>query len=161
MMVFTDHGATWSVMKMSEPAQISIRSFNYPKDLAEVFDLWYHAGPGIQLRRSDQPGEIKKKLQRDPDLFLVAELGGAIVGTVLGGFDGRRGMMYHLAVRADQRKRGIGAALVAELEERLRALGCLRCYLLVRQDNLAAIEFYEGRGWNQMDRLYAYGKDLA
>ena len=38
-----------------------------------MLDLWSTAGPGIQLGRSDEPEEIRKKLARDPDLFLVAE----------------------------------------------------------------------------------------
>ncbi len=42
--------------------------------------------------------EIKKKLQRDPDLFLQ-EIDNEIVGTIIGGYDGRRGMIYHLAVK--------------------------------------------------------------
>ncbi len=136
-----------------------IRVFEYPQDFAAVRELWEHAGPGIQLRRSNSPEEILKKVQRDPDLFLVAELDGKIVGTVLGGFDGRRGMMYHLAVAEAFRQCGIGAALMADLESRLRCKGCIRYYLLVTPDNEQAIRFYEQRGWRRMD-LYAYGKDL-
>jgi ribosomal protein S18 acetylase RimI-like enzyme len=98
-------------------------------------------------------------LERDADLFMVAEADGKIVGSVLGGFDGRRGMMYHLAVAREYRQQGIGALLVDELERRLRAKGCIRYYLLVTKDNLEAIRFYEQRGWMRMD-LYAYGKDL-
>jgi ribosomal protein S18 acetylase RimI-like enzyme len=73
----------------------TIREFRYPEDYPAVIDLWQNAGPGIHLRRSDQPEDIERKLERDPDLFLVAEVGGQIVGAVLGGFDGRRGFMYH------------------------------------------------------------------
>jgi N-acetylglutamate synthase len=78
---------------------------------------------------------------------------------VLGGFDGRRGMVYHLAVSTTFQGKGIGAALMEELERRLRLKGCIRSYLLVTRDNDQAIRFYEGRGWERMD-LYAYGKDL-
>ncbi|MBU4225890.1 MAG: GNAT family N-acetyltransferase, partial [Chloroflexi bacterium] len=69
--------------------------------------MWSLAGPGIHLRRSDEPDEIQKKLQRDPDLFLVAEYNGMVVGAVLGGFDGRRGLVYHLAVAENHRNRGV------------------------------------------------------
>ena len=62
-----------------------IRLYRHPEDYAAVVHLWGHAGPGIHVRRSDQPEEIAKKLQRDPDLFLVAQDGSQIVGTVLGG----------------------------------------------------------------------------
>jgi ribosomal protein S18 acetylase RimI-like enzyme len=139
---------------------VTIRAFVYPDDFPAVYALWENAGPGIHLRRSDQPREIEKKLRRDPDLFLVAEVDGWIVGSVLGGFDGRRGMMYHLAVDPSHRQNGIGALLMDEMERRLRDRGCIRYYLLVTQDNEAAIRFYEGRGWKRME-LFAYGKDLA
>jgi ribosomal protein S18 acetylase RimI-like enzyme len=146
-------------MSATDSRQPVIREFKYPQDYPQVIELWKNAGPGVHIRRSDMPDEIVKKLQRDADLFLVAELGGKIVGTVLGGFDGRRGMMYHLAVVQGYRRRGIGEALVEELECRLRAKGCIRYYLLVTRDNHEAIRFYEGRGWVRMD-LYTYGKDL-
>lgn len=138
---------------------LHIRQFSFAQDYQAVLDLWESAGPGIHVRRSDKPKEIRKKLQRDPDLFLVAEIDGRIIGSVLGGFDGRRGMMYHLAVAHEQRRMGIGEALMDELEQRLRAKGCIRYYLLVTRDNQEAMCFYEARGWQRMD-LYAYGKDL-
>ena len=58
---------------------ITIRQFNHPNDYPTVHELWEKAGTGIRLRRSDQPEEIAKKLERDPDLFLVSA-----------GFDGHR-----------------------------------------------------------------------
>ena len=136
-----------------------IRTFRFSDDYSAVYDLWNNAGPGIHVRRSDQPDEILKKLKRDPDLFLVAEIDGHVVGSVFGGYDGRRGMMYHLAVAGEHRRQGIGDALVEELERRLREKGCIRYYLLVTMDNLEAIRFYESHGWERMD-LYIYGRDL-
>jgi len=138
---------------------VAIREFNFPADYAEVFQIWSDAGPGLRIGRSDSLDEIAKKIQRDPDLFLVAELDGKIIGAVLGGFDGRRGMVYHLAVAEDYRDQGIGASLMKTLEDRLRAKGCLKAYLLVLKDN-AAMRFYEEHGWKHMD-LYIYGKELV
>ena len=143
-----------------ERDNLSIRTFRYPDDYEHVYAIWQSAGPGIHVRRSDEPEEIQKKLQRDPDLFLVAELDGRIVGTVLGGYDGRRGMVYHLAVQAEHRLKGLGDKLMDELELRLMEKGCIRYYLLVTYDNLEAVRFYEKQGWARMD-LYTFGKDLV
>lgn len=145
---------------MSDP-ELVIRQFIFPKDYLAVYMLWAQAGSGIHLRKSDEPEEIEKKLTRDPDLFLLAELGGNIIGSVLGGFDGRRGMMYHLAVAQEHRRQGVGEKLVNALEQRLREKGCIRYYLLVTRDNDLAIRFYEQRGWKPMDDLFAYAKDLV
>jgi ribosomal protein S18 acetylase RimI-like enzyme len=153
---------SWEVM-MSEPSLpegITLRQFQFPADYAKVIELWQNAGAGIHVRRSDERDEIAKKIQRDPELFLVAELEGKVIGSVLGGFDGRRGMVYHLAVDVSYRNNGLGEALMNELEKRMAQKGCLRTYLLVTRDNAEAIQFYEARGWESMD-LFIYAKDLV
>ena len=134
-----------------------LRNFDINGDMQAVLDLWNNAGEGIGLSPSDRPEELRKKLRRDPDLFLVAEEDDKIVGAVLGGFDGRRGMVYHLAVSQHQRRKGTGSLLMAELESRLRAKGCLKYYLLVKPDNQEAHDFYGELGWEQMD-LHVMGK---
>jgi ribosomal protein S18 acetylase RimI-like enzyme len=58
------------------------------------------------------------------------------------------------------RKRGVGEALMAEVEQRLRLKGCIRCYLMVTADNENAIRFYEKRGWARMHPIETFGKDL-
>ncbi len=116
-------------------------------DYDDVYSLWENSGPGIGVGRSDTREEIAKKLQRDPDLFLVAEDAvilseSKIIGTVIGGYDGRRGFIYHLAVERAYRGNGVGKMLMAEVEKRLAAKGCLKSYLLVTRENTDVIEFY-------------------
>lgn len=137
-----------------------VRQLDFPRELPAVLALWATAGPGVHLGRSDTPAELSKKLERDPNLFLVAEAEGQLVGAVLGGFDGRRGLVYHLAVAPAQRGQGIGTALMHELEARLRARGCLRCYLLVTPDNPDVVDFYRRLGWDVMP-VQILGKNLA
>lgn len=141
----------------AEP-RFQVRTFAYPDDYPEVIELWETAGPGVHVSRSDAPGELEKKLARDPELFLVAEQNGKIIGSVLGGFDGRRGIIYHLAVQQEHRQNGVGSVLMEVIEDRLRALGCIRSYLLVTPDN-PANTFYQRRGWEKMD-ITIYGKHL-
>ena len=93
-------------------------------DYPLVRDLWQIAG--LVLRPGDELEDIKLKLQRDPDLFLVAELEGEIVGSLMGGWDGRRGWIYHLAVKPEHQRKGIGVGLVHEVEKRLVAKGAKR-----------------------------------
>jgi ribosomal protein S18 acetylase RimI-like enzyme len=140
---------------------VKIREFRFSDDYPQVQDLWASMDKGVRLGRSDTPEEIQKKLIRDPDLFLVAEEDGRIIGTVIGGYDGRRGLLYHLAVAASFRGRGIGSLLMDEIESRLRAKGCIRCYLMVLVDNDEAIRYYENHGWENMDHVLTYAKNLA
>lgn len=123
--------------------------------------LWESMEKGVHVGRSDSPAEIEKKASRDPDLFLLAEADGEIVGSVIGGFDGRRGMLYHLAVKREFRSRGIASRLMDEIEDRLRAKGCLKCYLLVMQGNDQAAQYYEKRGWSEMQTVRMFGKELS
>jgi ribosomal protein S18 acetylase RimI-like enzyme len=141
---------------------VHIREFSFPDDFAQVQNLWASMEKGVSLGRSDTSEEIEKKLAHDPDLFLVAEENGQIIGTVLGGFDGRRGLLYHLAVAASFRAQGIGSRLMDEIEARLRAKGCLRCYLMVLADNEEAMRYYENHGWESMaGHVIPYGKNLT
>ena len=77
------------------------------EDHAVVHVLWQRSG--LWMRPSDGPRETLLKLVRDPGLFLVArDAEAGIVGTVMGGWDGRRAYVYHLAVLPEHVRRGIG-----------------------------------------------------
>jgi len=140
---------------------IQIREFHFPADYEQVYKLWGSIARGVRVGHSDTLAEIEKKLARDPDLFLVAESDGNIIGSVIGGYDGRRGLIYHLAVAESLRGKGIGSCLMDEVESRLRARGCLKCYLLVTDDNPEAEEYYKHRGWQHMEYIHLFGKELG
>ena len=140
--------------------QITIREFCFPDDYNAALQLWASMEKGVHVGRSDTSEEIQKKLKRDPDLFLVAELDGQIVGTVIGGYDGRRGLIYHLAVSRELRWQRIGSGLMHEVEKRLQGKGCLKCYLLTTADNIEAGKFYESLGWFEMSDNHLFGKEF-
>lgn len=129
-------------------------------DYDQVLALWEHAGQGVEIRPSDRPEGLALKLSRDPDLFLVAEAEGVVVGVVIGAWDGRRGWIHHLAVDASLRRQGVASALVAAVEEGLRARGCLKVNLLVRQANSEAIALYRALGYADMHGICAMGKEF-
>lgn len=139
---------------------VRIREFSFPNDYARMLKLWQSIETGMNVGRSDTPEEIQKKLERDPDLFLVAEKNNEIIATVIGAFDGRRGMIYHLATHEKFRGQGIGAMLLAEVEKRLQAKGCLKCYLHVLEDNAEAIQFYANRGWHHVHDDLVFAKEF-
>ncbi len=145
---------------MTDPA-ILIREFRYPDDYEQAARLWQSMDKGVHFSRSDVPAEIEKKIKRDPDLFLVAENDGQLIGAVIGGFDGRRGMVYHLAVDESHRRRGIADQLMIELEKRLVAKGCIRSYLLVQAENAEARALYEKHNWVLLADDVVYSKDIA
>ena len=126
---------------------LRLREFDLDRDYDAVVALW-EAAPGVHVGNSDTREALALKLTRDPDLFLVATISDRVVGAVLGGFDGRRGMVYHLAVDSAHHRQKIATALMDELERRLLAKGCPKAYLLVIPDNGNALAFYQQRGWS-------------
>ena len=74
------------------------------------------------------------------------------MATVLAGFDGFRGWVYHLAVATELRRRGFGRQMMAAAEHELRELGCPKINLQVRSSNEAVIEFYERLGYRIEER---------
>jgi ribosomal protein S18 acetylase RimI-like enzyme len=103
---------------------------------------------------------IDRKLTVQPELFLVANLEGHVVGTVLGGFDGVRGWIHHLAVAAPHRRKGIAKLLMHAAEDGLKKLGCPKVNLQVRATNLAVVEFYRSLGYTVEERA-SLGKRLV
>jgi ribosomal protein S18 acetylase RimI-like enzyme len=106
-----------------------------PHDVEAVLDFWVLHAEGTDRR--DSAAVVLELLDRDPSALLiaVAEQDGAIVGTVIAGWDGWRAHLYRLAVREDLRGRGIARSLVSAAEQRLVALGARRIDAMVLDDN--------------------------
>lgn len=135
---------------------VRIRPFEVADEDA-VVALWEEAG--LTRPWNDPRADIRRKLTVQPELFLVAEEGDAVVGSVMAGYDGHRGWLYYLASASSHRGQGIGRALVAEAERLLRALGCPKVQLMVRPDNTEARGFYGALGYAPFD-TWATGRRL-
>jgi ribosomal protein S18 acetylase RimI-like enzyme len=116
-----------------------------PDDVDAVLALWDRAaGP------TSQPGthaSMAVLLRRDPGAVIVADHDGAIVGTLIVGWDGWRCHLYRLAVDADHRRRHIAAQLVERARERARELGARRLDAMVDGHNDLGVAFWSGIGF--------------
>lgn len=119
---------------------MEIRVFRQ-SDYEDVLTLWERCS--LNEFSGDPELDIERKLQCGADLFLVAEVAGEVVGTIMGGYDGIRGTAVYLAVHPEYRARGIANALVSRLEKKLIARGCGRIELLVSEESDAAICMFE------------------
>lgn len=90
------------------------------QDEPDVIALWMQVLPN-DAPHNDPALSIRQKLSVDRELFLVAEVAGRVVGTAMGGYDGHRGWIYSVAVAPEHRHRGIGSALVRQVEAALVA----------------------------------------
>lgn len=91
---------------------------------------------------------IDMKLAVNDRLFFVALSEGAVIGTVLAGYDGHRGWLYSVSVDPAHRRKGIGEALVGHAERALKQLGCLKINLQVVSTNAEIVPFYESLGYS-------------
>jgi len=129
------------------------------KDYDEVVSVWKESG----LRKSpgDSRDEIRIKIRRDPELFLVAEDNdGKIIGTLLGGWDGRRGWIHHLGVIPSHQRSGVATKLVKEVERRMKRKGVVKVNALVYESNDRSLKFFEKMGYELDRTLLKHGKEL-
>lgn len=136
---------------MSPAESLQIRPYR-EADETDVIALWSQAFPDTRIW--NQPIEyIRRKLAVQRELFLVGARDERVIATVLAGYDGVRGWIYHLAVLPAQRRHGIGRAMMAAAEQRLRALGCPKINLQVVAANAEVVRFYERIGYAAEDRI--------
>jgi len=136
---------------------VRIREFAM-SDYNEVRGLWKKSG--LEIRPGDDAEGIRAKLEKDPDLFLVAEEGGKIVGSVMGAWDGRRGWLYHLGVLPGHRRRGIATKLVREVEKRMRRKGVVKVNALIYETNRPSLAFFLIMGYTADRSTVFHGKKL-
>ena len=120
---------------------MEIRVFRQ-EDFEEVITLWERCD--LLRPWNDPEMDIERKVNHDVSLFLVAEVNGEVVGTVMGGYDGHRGSAYYLGVHPEYR---------AAFAEKLIARGCPKIQIMVREDNDVVLGMYERLGYVHADVL--------
>ncbi|KES21617.1 MULTISPECIES: GNAT family N-acetyltransferase [unclassified Pseudomonas] len=125
-------------------------------DHPRLIALWERT-PGIQLRRDDEFEPFAAYLSRNPDLSLVLEAEGTLIGSLLVGHDGRRGYLQHLVVDAPYRGRGLARRMLDEAQARLARLGIGKSHVFVLRDAPEALAFWECQaGWGRRDDILVY-----
>ena len=137
---------------------VNIRQFKM-SDTEEVIKLWKKSFP-TDPPWNDPQSIIEHKFNYQSELFLVGELDNKVIATVLGGYDGFRGWVYHLAVIDDNRRSGIGKKMMHTIEQKLRKLGCVKMNIQVRSSNQDVILFYNEIGFEIEDHV-SLGKLLV
>ena len=136
---------------LAKELRIHIRPFA-ESDQTEVIALWKDVF-AYSAPHNDPLTAIRQKLKVGRNLFGVAVLGGQVVGTILGGYDGHRGWIYSLAVHPQHRRRGIASALVKWAEAGLIDRGCMKVNLQLMASNIATTAFYENLGYKVEERI--------
>ena len=117
----------------------------------DIIDLWKRSG--IEVSSSDTRDEITKMLKRNSNLFLIGKEDGKVIAVVMGGFDGRRGYVHHLAIDPDYQKKNYGKMMMDELIEKFRKKKVHKVHLFIEKHNKEVIDFYRKLGWEVRDDL--------
>ena len=120
-----------------------------PEFLNDVVDLWKKCD--LLASQNDPVEDIQKKVEFQPELFLIGLVEGKVIGSIMVGYEGHRGWINYLAIAPEYQRRGFGGQLVQKGIEELKKIGCLKVNLQVRNDNTAAIDFYNHLGFKEDD----------
>ena len=126
-------------------------------DQQAVIDLWVDCG--LVVPWNDPLKDIERKLKVDPDLFLVGELNGEIVASVMGGYEGHRGWINYLAVSPRHQRKGYGRLIMEAIELAIAQKGCPKINLQIRAVNTDIASFYQSIGYD-IDNVIGLGKRL-
>lgn len=135
--------------------EVVIRSMTI-EDYPAVKALWQSIR-GFGIRSIDDSREgIRRFLSRNPGISVVAEQDGEIIGAILCGHDGRRGCLYHVCVREEHRRQGIGKAMVVFCMEALKKEQINKVSLIAFTKNDVGNAFWKEIGWTKREDLNYY-----
>jgi mycothiol synthase len=124
---------------------------------------WCEVWNAITPREPTALEDVRRRLERQPErLYLVAEEGGEIVGV---GFAGpsQSPERTALAVRVlpDERRRGLGSAMLERLVEHAAQLEPERVSGMVSEDDAASLSWAENRGFEEYDRQVELSREVG
>ncbi len=130
------------------------------EDYEQVKELWMSI-KGFSIRSVDDSREgVVKFLRRNPTTSVIARADGRVVGSILCGHDGRRAGLYHVCVREEYRKHGIGKRMVEFCLEALREEGLSKVSLVAFTNNNLGNAFWTNMGWTKREDLNQYDYTL-
>ncbi len=135
---------------------MQIRPFQI-QDEQIVISLWEKCG--LIRTWNDPRKDIQRKLQVNPELFLVGILNDQVIATIMAGYDGHRGWLNYLAVDFDYQRNGYANMLVTKAEQLLLEMGCPKINLQIRTTNQTIKDYYHQIGY-QVDDCISMGKRL-
>ena len=130
----------------------------HPMDKEGVIALWQECH--LIAPQNNPQLDIRRKLKVNPEWFLVGEIEEIIVASCMAGYDGHRGWINYLGVRPACRRQGIASKVLKEAEKGLRAAGCPKINLQIRETNKEVIRFYERVGY-KTDPVLSMGKRIT
>ena len=116
-------------------------------DYQELIEFWKK---NYFVSEMDSSEHFRIFLEKNPELSVLMEENGKIIGTALGSYDGRRGYLQKIVASKESRNKGIGRQLVSEVVKRLKMAGAFYIPISVEEK---LIPFYEKCGFVKKDSI--------
>jgi ribosomal protein S18 acetylase RimI-like enzyme len=129
-------------------------------DYDGVYALWMSCRNMGFNDVDDSREGIERFLRRNPETVFIAVEDGEVEGVILGGHDGRRGFIHHMAVREKCRRTGLGTKLLDTCLEAMKREQISKVALLVFKYNEAGNAFWEAQGFTVREDLNYRNKAL-
>ncbi|MGD2251002.1 MAG: GNAT family acetyltransferase [Candidatus Methanofastidiosia archaeon] len=141
---------------MTDNPPLIIRQYS-SEDEIDVITLWHACG--LVVPHNTPKTDIEKKIEFQPQWFLVGIINKKVVATCMAGYDGHRGWINYLGVLPEYQRKGYGRKIMEKAEQLLKKTGCQKINLQIRKTNLPVITFYESLGYSH-DEVVSMGKRL-
>ena len=131
-------------------------------DYNRLYELWISQ---TMTKRAMNPVDdskdgITRYIRRNPSTCFGAFEDEKMIGAILSGHDGRRGIIHHLCVNEDYKRRKIASTLVKMAEEGLKKEGIQKIFCIVFSNNDVANSFWEKTGYSLRTNINYRNKSL-
>jgi hypothetical protein len=144
-------------MRRSQNGGLRLRPCR-PADAAAVLALWKRAEaiPSV----TDNIAAVRRRLRREPQLFLLAWDGPQLVGSIIGGWDGWRASIARLAIAPAYRRPRARKAARGERRETPSDAGCYPHPMRCRSEERESTRILGAVGYQLSRAEVTYVKDL-
>ena len=127
-----------------------------PEDIAIIRKLEQESKTAAHWGEREYDALFAAEAPRRMVLVAAEEASGKIMGLVIARCADDEWEIENVVVAGEQRRRGVGSALVHELVQEARRSGAAAVLLEVRESNAAARRLYEKAGFNAVGRRPGY-----
>ena len=131
-------------------------------DYNGLYELWISQAMTKRAMNpvDDSKDGITRYIRRNPSTCFGAFEDEKMIGAILSGHDGRRGIIHHLCVNEDYKRRKIASTLVKMAEEGLKKEGIQKIFCIVFNNNDVANSFWEKTGYSLRTNINYRNKSL-
>ena len=137
--------------------KISVKEFHIDQ-YGELISLWETTGLTHRPKGRDSREEIERQIQLYNTKYLLAEVEGKVIGSIMATHDSRKGWINRVAVLPEYRKKGIAQMLIKEAEKWFDEEGILVAACLIEDWNDKSMNLFQKMGYTKLPDIKYFAK---